>query len=66
MSGRHDMKKDKVDQTHDERLQALLGMWQGVEPGDEFEADVWDRIHAVPAPEAGRWRLFVLPGVGDL
>jgi len=43
----------KVGRTRDARLHDLLCMWQGVEPCSDFEADVWQRIHAVSTPATG-------------
>lgn len=34
---------------HDEKLQAKLREWRGMEPRADFEAEVWRRVAAAPA-----------------
>ncbi len=53
--------EDKVGQTRDSRLNAVLGRWQGIEPSADFEAGVWHRIQTASQPETAGVPLFVMP-----
>lgn len=51
----------EVGQTRDSRLHAVLGRWQAIEPCADFEAGVWQRIHAASEPETAGVPLLVMP-----
>jgi Spy/CpxP family protein refolding chaperone len=58
----------KREEPRDERLNALLQQWNGVEPRASFEAAVWRRIRIAAEPESqpiptlSLWREWLFPG----